>query len=668
MGQMASVKSAPPAARAGLAGTSIAAMLLFLLPAMPAAAVNGSPACGALSDDGYHQISNQAQLAAVGSGAVAGGAECRLDAKYRLMNDITLVGEWTPLPGVPEFSGELDGNNRIVRNLVITKGHNETISGATYTFGGLFSRTKGAWIHDLTLEGASITISSEHETYAGSLAGVANYQDGVFLNNPLRSRIDRVTVKNSSVSVETRSANFVGAYTGGVIGYAATITMNDVLVVSTQVSSSSEVTGSPLEYAYAGGVAGSLFDANVQKLLVVCSDISAYSAGDNQFSAIAGGLFGEALGYVNGISINGRVFGDGTVRAASPGFAAAGGLTGYLFSNSGGGGVYESGVYGMNVEVEQVNSDANHAHVAGGLVGLLERGYVSLSLVRDTAVTGSYLRAASPSNLRVGGLVGQSQGSLDNTYVSGGSVSGVVTGAVSSRIGGYVGYTEGSDTRLSVIDNSYVRQTSAPIGGEFIGQEGAHSRIKSSFFQDDVSGLEVYPGEPPPASFPVGLTQEAMRSLATYSVPADNWYFSTEEPPDWGWGLSAPINDGFPYLYWEVDPSLSTVGCSSDCAELCDEPDTSDMAPAALRSEPAAQLRARSGGTLEEQSESFQVTVTQEQPAGSEEALNASSETVEEFEAISEVAPGGLGRIILGVAGVALVASLLLFSRRLFGA
>ncbi len=81
-------------------------------------------------------------------------------ANYKLMSNITLTGNWTPLG---TFTGKLDGNGKVIRNL--------TISDTTLASAGLFSEVgAGAQIYNLGIEGANITAGDD----TGILAGVNN--------------------------------------------------------------------------------------------------------------------------------------------------------------------------------------------------------------------------------------------------------------------------------------------------------------------------------------------------------------------------------------------------------------------------------------------------------------------------------------------------------------
>jgi hypothetical protein len=519
----------------------------LFVPAPASYAVNGTHPCGVL-ESGYFLISTQAQLAEVGSGGLAVDEPCRLDANYRLMNDLTLAGKWVPLPGVPEFSGEFDGNGKTIRNMVITEGLAYTIDGSSYLFGGLFSRVKGADIHDLSFVDAEIDVESSVENYVGVLSGVAN--------NPAtgRNKISRIRVANSTVFSQNLN---LWNFSGGLLGFAGKTDFDDITVERTQVSSDSD------RFAAAGGVVGSLSDSNLTGVTIVCSDVGATSSDPNDYSAGAGGIAGEA--YTSYLD-DSQVFGEGTIRASSPGLTFAGGAFGGLFD----GGVSYSGVYNVTVEVERGAHATDYETMAGGLVGWLGEAYVAYSLVKNTDVSSRHLGTSAVTKPQVGGLVGKSEiGFIDNNYIEAGSVAATLDSGTAERVGGLLGFQEGVNTptpKNAVVEYSYVNNTVTPVGQEAIGRVGIRSVIDAVLFRDDLAGEATYPASP---TFPLGLTGALMRTFSTYD---GRGWFITEGAPDennFWWGISPTINDGFPYLFWEVEDGFVVRDCSTGCEDNC---------------------------------------------------------------------------------------------------
>lgn len=128
------------------------------------------------------EISNEAGLAAINN---------NLSANYKLLSDINLSSNWTPLG---TFTGNFDGNGKVVRNITIS---NTTIGNA-----GLFTIIgTGAQVRNFGIEGANITAGNN----AGILAGTNN------------GAISKVYV-NGSVSGQDN--------VGGLVGYN-TATINN---------------------------------------------------------------------------------------------------------------------------------------------------------------------------------------------------------------------------------------------------------------------------------------------------------------------------------------------------------------------------------------------------------------------------------------------------------
>lgn len=118
-----------------------------------------SPACGALVA-GYHQITSEAQLRAVGAEG-EGTSACELGANYVLMVDLDLTGgaDWT---AITAFAGEFDGNEKTVTGLTVTQPGSDNQ--------GMFATTaSGAEIKDLTL----VDVDIEGKDRVGGLIGQA---------------------------------------------------------------------------------------------------------------------------------------------------------------------------------------------------------------------------------------------------------------------------------------------------------------------------------------------------------------------------------------------------------------------------------------------------------------------------------------------------------------
>ena len=92
-----------------------------------------------------------------------------LSGKYILMNDIDLssYSNWVPIRNGSAFTGELNGNGYVIRNM--------TINNTTEEYVGLFAGTDGATISNLGIENSYISSEYHDSSQAmiGVLAGVA---------------------------------------------------------------------------------------------------------------------------------------------------------------------------------------------------------------------------------------------------------------------------------------------------------------------------------------------------------------------------------------------------------------------------------------------------------------------------------------------------------------
>lgn len=151
------------------------------------------------SSRGYYQLKNERDLELMKLCSTVYMGSRELSYSYELANDITLSGEWTPIP--TKFTGIFDGNGHSIRNMNIHVTKND-LPNQNY---GFFSRVSGRSIWDLTFENCNITtdnISNNDYTYYGVVAGSIN--DVSIIN---------VTLLNCNITCRV-SKSVVGAITG----------------------------------------------------------------------------------------------------------------------------------------------------------------------------------------------------------------------------------------------------------------------------------------------------------------------------------------------------------------------------------------------------------------------------------------------------------------------
>lgn len=222
---------------------------------------------------GYTDIRTEDQLRQI---------ESDLGGKYRLIRDITLSGDWTPIGSSERpFTGLLDGNGYKISGL--------SVSGSKKGASGLFACVSGQLI-DLDVDGV---VSGDN--YVGGIAGIVN---GGRIVNCIFSGI---VVGNNHV--------------GGIVGDVQTSNANTLISGCTNIAS---VYGNDS----VGGIAGYVNAVDGGKVeFESCANVETVKAN----AGTAGGIVGCA--YVNGCDIRVmRTYNGGIVDAT----ANAGGIIGSL--------------------------------------------------------------------------------------------------------------------------------------------------------------------------------------------------------------------------------------------------------------------------------------------------------------------------------------------------
>ena len=134
-----------------------------------------------------------------------------LTTKYRLMNDIDLDGvEWTPIGGILNvFSGQLEGNNYTISNLYISQPSEYISAGYDSCYSGLFGKTNGSVISNLSIENFYISFTSTAHASKGK------EEVGFLIAQANNTTIDNVSIFNSSLNIVDKATD---TYIGGIIG------------------------------------------------------------------------------------------------------------------------------------------------------------------------------------------------------------------------------------------------------------------------------------------------------------------------------------------------------------------------------------------------------------------------------------------------------------------
>lgn len=113
----------------------------------------------AAPEPGYKEISTAEELAQINSD---------LDGYYVLTQDIDLSGydSWGPIGTSTPFSGVLDGQGHVIRNLTVSRPKQ-----SSHPYSGLFGRVSGGTIKNLGVEQGKIELQNIYPAYAGLIAG-----------------------------------------------------------------------------------------------------------------------------------------------------------------------------------------------------------------------------------------------------------------------------------------------------------------------------------------------------------------------------------------------------------------------------------------------------------------------------------------------------------------
>jgi len=261
-----------------------------------------------------------------------------LSGSFILMNDIDLTawGNWVPIDGA--FTGVLNGNGHVIRNMTI----NQTIPNASGLFlVGLFARMNGS-VQNLGIEGGSITVdaSSPNPVHVGVIAGEMFNGHGVI--NSYSTVPVHVSV---NLSNEVTVGGLVGRAAGNSgAGFENSFNEGNIIVNATNPSFW-------LSSVHVGGIAGTSSQPIRRSFNTGNVTATGYR------NVIAGGLVGE--------SFFGRViencFNQGIIEAiAQEGTADAGGIAGAnaVISNT-----YNTGAVTASSQLGTAN--------AGAITGLL---------------------------------------------------------------------------------------------------------------------------------------------------------------------------------------------------------------------------------------------------------------------------------------------------------
>ncbi|MCJ9749153.1 filamentous hemagglutinin N-terminal domain-containing protein [Neorhizobium sp. BETTINA12A] len=311
---------------------------------------------------------------------------------WKLTNNLDLTS--TPGLFTPYFVGtSFDGGGHTISNLAL-----DQFSANL----GLFGVVNNANISNLTISG-SVTASAwsggvTAENFIGGLAGIFYTTSGNTISN---------VTSSVAVSGNSQIGGLAGWSNGGITNATvsgAVTGFSDAVggLIGNMAGGSitqSSTSGTVIGVNYTGGLVGLAQNSTI--------DLS-FATSNVTGSSRVGGLVGQNQGTITNSYSSG-----GTVTGNSDG---VGGFVGWDYGSIG------SGQYSTATVI-------NTGNYTGGFVGIAQGGALN-----DVWATG-----AVTGNSRVGGLVGQNQSTITDSYTTGATVTGSSDG-----VGGFVGWDYGT--------------------------------------------------------------------------------------------------------------------------------------------------------------------------------------------------------------------------------
>lgn len=340
--------------------------------------------------DGYIPIYSQRELEKVGSSEeleVKGKVYNFLpDAKYIVMNNVKLEGEWIPLAN--EFTGLFEGNYKTISNMTITEFTVEDTD--TRDNGrGIFSTSSG------TIQNLKVTeINISDENTNGKRGGYAT--GGIVGNLVNGGKISNCSTSGKIVQyvLDSGTGGFVGEIENGIIENST----NNVQIMS-------------LAYECIGGFAGYIRKSeNIDVTINNC--INNATIGNESRSKMAGGIIGGS--YFNGatgtISLT-NCINNGTIAAAyTAGLIYEAGkcdITVINCCNNGkvdcGGSGYSGGIVGQSTGTAIIERCFNTAEIYNRGIGAA--GIIAIVDGKNSSIKGCYNIGKINSTSSSGGMV-----------------------------------------------------------------------------------------------------------------------------------------------------------------------------------------------------------------------------------------------------------------------
>lgn len=442
--------------------------------------------------------------------------------KYFLCNDITIPSskKFAPIGAARQFgetipfAGIFDGNNKMIKDLVITEVGTASSSGPTAV--GLFPYiSEEAIVRNLRLDSPRITgniyLGADKDgtisidgSYVGAIGGLVQ---GTISNVRItgNAKIWDGLQRPLSVRFGGNRSGSAGAVAGYLFGGEI---RNAFVQKGVQVEAHDDV----------GGIAGFVDTFRPSKeIFRIGKIINSYSAAEVKATMLYGGIAGENYGDILASASEGIVSGISTSSVNKESVSIAGGIAGYNSGN----------IKDCRVTNASISGEQN----IGGLAGISLYGY-NPEFKRETLVTRSLSHGSISGMNNVGGLIG--------TLLKGGGLpQGSLTSLVDcAAYGNVLGRTNagaliGSVDSLNgqkLVGASTVINLSGPseqsVGG-LIGKVTGPTYLQGAFFLSESGKVRAneYGALP--------KTSAELKSISTYKDVFDISYFEENASTTW---------------------------------------------------------------------------------------------------------------------------------------
>lgn len=389
--------------------------------------------------DGYMWVEDVKQLQAI---------DTNLGGNYALRNSIdgTQANNFISIGSTTAFTGKFDGIDYNIFNLDIS-GENNV---------GLFGKTDGATINNVTLVGGSITGTGSN---VGAIVGSAN-------NTTLTNVVNSAAVSGVS-------------NVGGIVGTADGTTVENAINTGT-------IEGNSTSETNVGGLIGEMKDSDTADNYKSQIIGNSYNLGDVSGDGYnVGGLVGHAVNSTIGDGTN-LVYNRLDVTGAYNVGGIVGNMVGSIVQNAENSGTvlatgHTNGEYTYHTDETKENNLPNDAELSNGIAS------VDVNVANVGGIAGTSSKGSSIENVTNSGDVSSNK-KTDNDYYDAGNVGGIVGSAVDTNIknatnrenevrgahnvGGVAGYFGGEGTVSGGInDGGDIMATGARYNNNFVKEQ-----------------------------------------------------------------------------------------------------------------------------------------------------------------------------------------------------